>query len=225
MIRLQDLTPSVYYTQSRDFQFIGRLYDIVLNSIKTNADNLFDLPSGKNMDEKLLNLLATTLGFQSKHHYNTKHLEAICSVLSDILRNKGSLNAICIAVYALLGSEGITENFDYKIDPGKSITLYLPQELSDLSLLKDLLVYILPAGLSCNMVKEIKEISTLHTIVAISDHATAYTTETSSLGQILQLKPDVTTHEVSPDLTNLMSGKPEDKPGIVLNATIPGKDN
>ena len=55
MIKLQELTPSVYYEQSRDFQFIGRLYDIVLNYIKTNADNLYTLPIGKNMDEKLLN--------------------------------------------------------------------------------------------------------------------------------------------------------------------------
>ena len=38
MIKLQDMTPDVYYNQSRDFQFIGRLYDIVLNSVKTNAD-------------------------------------------------------------------------------------------------------------------------------------------------------------------------------------------
>ena len=47
MIKLQELTPSVYYEQSRDFQFIGRLYDIVLNYIKTNADNLIRYQSAK----------------------------------------------------------------------------------------------------------------------------------------------------------------------------------
>ena len=41
MIRLQDMTPSVYYDQSRDFQFIGRLFDVVLNSVKTNADMVY----------------------------------------------------------------------------------------------------------------------------------------------------------------------------------------
>ena len=41
MIKLQELTPSVSYEQSRDFQFIWRLYAIVLNYVKTNADNLY----------------------------------------------------------------------------------------------------------------------------------------------------------------------------------------
>ena len=50
MIRLQDLVPNVYYEKSRDFQFIGRLFDIVLNSVKTNSDTLYNLPSGKNKD-------------------------------------------------------------------------------------------------------------------------------------------------------------------------------
>ena len=72
MIKLQNLTPVVYYDQSRDFQFIGRLYDLVLNYIKTNAANLYNLPSGKNMDEQLLNLLALTLGFKPKKNYNSK---------------------------------------------------------------------------------------------------------------------------------------------------------
>ena len=140
MIRLQDLTPSVYYNQSRDFQFIGRLYDIVLNSVKTNAANLYNLPVGKNMDEKLLNLLSMTLGFQSRHRYNSKQLAAICSVLPTILRQKGSISAIVTAVNALLAAEGITQSLDYTIKSKQYIVLYLPQQLSDLNLLQDLLI-------------------------------------------------------------------------------------
>lgn len=30
MIKVQNLTPDIYYNRSRDFQFIGRLYDVVL---------------------------------------------------------------------------------------------------------------------------------------------------------------------------------------------------
>lgn len=230
MIRLQDLTPAVYYTQSRDFQFIGRLYDIVLNSVKTNAANLYDLPNGKNMDEKLLNLLATTLGFQSKHRYNTKHLEAICGVLSYILKNKGSLNAVIIAANALLESEGIAESLSYSIDPKKSITLHLPQQLSDLSLLKDLLAYILPAGMSCNMVKEIKRAITANTSVGIRTSAKVYadnsgiTIDPKSLGTMLKLKP-VGQDEHTADMEKLLSGKPEANSGILVNMQMPENDN
>ena len=123
MIRLQDLVPNVYYEKSRDFQFIGRLFDIVLNSVKTNSDTLYNLPSGKNKDERLLNLLAFTLGFQPKHHYNSKQLEAICSVLSLVIKNKGSLNAIIIATNAILHAEGLTQPLSYSVAPGESITL------------------------------------------------------------------------------------------------------
>ena len=38
MIKLQDYTPDIYYSESRDFQFIGRLFDLVLNYVKTNVD-------------------------------------------------------------------------------------------------------------------------------------------------------------------------------------------
>ena len=158
MIKLQELTPSVYYEQSRDFQFIGRLYDIVLNYIKTNADNLYTLPIGKNMDEKLLNLLAFTLGFQSKHHYNSKQLLAICSVLPLILKNKGSLNAILIAVNSILYAEGINQALDYEFK-NNNLVLYLSPDLSDLTLLKDIMIYILPAGIGCDMIKEIQSVN------------------------------------------------------------------
>ena len=109
MIRLQDLTPEVYYKQSRDFQFIGRLYDIVLNYIKTNADNLYYLPIGQNMNEQLLNLLALSLGFKPKNNYNSKQLLAICSVLPEIMKNKGSLQSMITAVNALLAAEEIEQ--------------------------------------------------------------------------------------------------------------------
>ena len=167
MIRLQDLVPNVYYEKSRDFQFIGRLFDIVLNSVKTNSDTLYNLPGGKNKDERLLNLLAFTLGFQPKHHYNSKQLEAICSVLPLIIKNKGSLGAIIIATNALLRAEGLTQPLDYSITPRESITLYLPTQLSDLTLLSDLMTYILPAGIYCNFVKEISKVTEVETITGI----------------------------------------------------------
>ena len=167
MIRLQDLVPNVYYEKSRDFQFIGRLFDIVLNSVKTNSDTLYNLPGGKNKDERLLNLLAFTLGFQPKHHYNSKQLEAICSVLPLIIKNKGSLGAIIIATNALLHAEGLTQPLDYSITPRESITLYLPTQLSDLTLLSDLMTYIWPAGIYCNFVKEISKVTEVETITGI----------------------------------------------------------
>ena len=211
MIKLQDLTPSIYYEQSRDFQFIGRLYDIVLNYIKTNADNLYTLPIGKNMDEKLLNLLAFTLGFQSKHHYNSKQLLAICSVLPLILKNKGSLNAILIAVNSILYAEGISQALDYEFK-NNNLVLYLSQDLSDLTLLKDIMIYILPAGIGCDMIKEIQSVNKIETILTTTDEVTVYKDIASKFNRILNPSEEA-------DRNILASGRPAGNTGMLVNIT------
>ena len=172
MIKVQDLTPAVYYNQSRDFQFIGRLYDLVLNYIKTNAANLYNLPVGKNMDEQLLNLLAFTLGFKPTKNYNSKQLCAICSVLPTILKHKGSIQALVLATNALLAAEGVRQPLDYTMHPKQGITLYVAQELDDLSLFTDLLDYLLPAGLSCTIVKESQAVYDVKTTLSVTDAVT-----------------------------------------------------
>ena len=217
MIKLQELTPSVYYEQSRDFQFIGRLYDIVLNYVKTNADNLYTLPIGKNMDEKLLNLLAFTLGFQSKHHYNSKQLLAICSVLPLILKHKGSLNAILIAVNSILYAEGINQALDYEFKDN-NLVLYLSPDLSDLTLLKDIMVYILPAGIGCDMIKEIQSINKIKTILTTKDEVKVYKKETPTLNKILNPRN-------KEDKGILANGRPAGNAGMLVNITSWKKDN
>ena len=212
MIKLQELTPSVYYEQSRDFQFIGRLYDIVLNYVKTNADNLYTLPIGKNMDEKLLNLLAFTLGFQSKHQYNSKQLLAICSVLPLILKHKGSLDAILIAVNSILYAEGINQALDYEFKDN-NLVLYLSPDLSDLTLLKDIMIYILPAGIGCDMIKEIQSVNKIETILTTTDKVTvAYEGPANALNRILNLRDDT-------EKAILISGRPAGNTGMLVNIT------
>ena len=217
MIKLQDLTPSIYYEQSRDFQFIGRLYDIVLNYVKTNADNLYTLPIGKNMDEKLLNLLAFTLGFQSKHHYNSKQLLAICSVLPLILKNKGSLNAILIAVNSILYAEGISQALDYEFK-NNNLVLYLSQDLSDLTLLKDIMIYILPAGIGCDMIKEIQSVNKIETILTTKDEVTVYKDIASKFNRILNPREEA-------DKAILASGRPAGNAGMLANITLKQPSN
>ena len=211
MIKLQELTPSVYYEQSRDFQFIGRLYDIVLNYIKTNADNLYTLPIGKNMDEKLLNLLAFTLGFQSKHHYNSKQLLAICSVLPLILKHKGSLNAILIAVNSILYAEGINQALNYEFK-NNNLVLYLSPDLSDLTLLKDIMIYILPAGIGCDMIKEIQSVNKIETILNTNDEITIYKDVASKFNKIINPRDDE-------EKIILASGRPAGNTGMLVNIT------
>jgi hypothetical protein len=155
MIITQKLVPSVYYDKSRDFQLIGRIYDIVFNYLKANIDTLYNNPLSNNSDKQLIDLLTYTLGFKAKHKYNTNQLMAVCSSLMLIMRNKGNLKSIDYTLQALLKSEGITDTGNFNISNNK-LTIYCSAKLSDTILLSDMLDYILPAGMTYNIVKQIQ---------------------------------------------------------------------
>lgn len=154
MLRMRQMVPNVYYDHSRDFQLIGRLYELVANMVKTNADMLYNLPVSDNMNEKLLDLAASTLGFKSLHHYNVNQLKALCSAFTEILRGKGTQTSIEKACNTLVAAEGIAEEISVEVDDEtRLVYIYVPPTLSDLNLLKDILIYILPAGMSYTIVK------------------------------------------------------------------------
>lgn len=174
MIKIQNLTPQVYYNQSRDFQFIGRLYDLVLNYIKTNSDNLYHLPLNDNVNEQTLSLLATTLGFKMRHEYDSKQLVSLCTVLPKVLKYKGSLKAVLIAAQAILSSNGIKQRLDYTIENRNSkLVLYVSSYLTNLNLLYDLMDYILPAGMSFEIIQELNSTIDLVTEFSIESDVTA----------------------------------------------------
>jgi hypothetical protein len=157
MIKLRDFTPSVYYNESRDFQLLGRLFDTVLNETKTNIDLLYNLPFSENSPEETLELWALTLGLQNTQNYDATQLRAICGVFPQMLRAKGSLKAIELACKALFYAEGSTSAF--YVEQVKSnnvitgIKIFVPSELKGITILQSVLDYIIPAGLSCSLIR------------------------------------------------------------------------
>lgn len=173
MIKLEENTPKIYYSQSRDFQLIGRLYDIVLNSVKTNADLIYNINNTKLIDNQMLNLLAMSLGFKVTRNYNADQLRSICACLPYIMKNKGNIRAVRIACNAILSAESIDDPMDYGYSNGQ-LTLYIPVALTDTSLLEDLMVYLLPAGISYTIVKELKETVSAITELVVEDVVRLY---------------------------------------------------
>ena len=154
MIKTQKLTPEVYYNHSRDFQLLGRLFDVVLNDVKTSQDTIYDIPSASSINSEELELLAYTLGFKSKHNYPINQLRAICGSLSEILKWKGSDKSIMYALNALISSQGISEEVTIEKDAEdiNNLRIFIPKSLKDINLFKDLLDYILPAGITCEII-------------------------------------------------------------------------
>lgn len=149
LLQTQRFTPKVYYQQSRDFQLLGRLFDVVLNSVKANAEMLYSLPLSQNSDERLLELMSLTLGFKARHEYNNQQLKAFCSVFPYVLKHKGSLEAFEALINALANAEGLNDSsVNVSIDEdNKTLVFQLPKTFKGKTLLRDVLAYILPAGM------------------------------------------------------------------------------
>ena len=230
MIKLRNLTPEVYSKQSRDFQFIERLFDVVLNSVKTNSESLYNLPLNDNTDERLIELMTLTLGFKSRHNYNVKQLTALCSAFCEVLKNKGTIYSITAAGNALLNSEGIHDEIwvEYHLDTASGkvlfnqLDIFVPQELSDTNLLKDLLIYILPAGVTINLIRELKLNTTAATKLTTDDKITIYNNDNTPWNGGGQFKDiNDTTTSVIPRITNNLA-EPTAKatPGFITNTTV-----
>ena len=161
MIKTRDLVPNVYYDQSRDFQFFGRVYEIVYNYIKTNIDLMQNLPLSKNSDLSMIGLVLSTLGFSRRHEYNSEDLKRICTVFIELIRLKGTRKAVELAIATLMSAQNINTSFDVMqhydeyVDEEtqevvkvktNSFDIYIPIELKDIELLEDIFDYILPSG-------------------------------------------------------------------------------
>ena len=167
MIKFCDCVPSVYPNASRDFQFLSRLIDIVLNSVKHNVDDVYDLPNSA-ADHKLTELLAMTLGFKVKRNYDKNQLRALVAALPRILKYKGTKTAVDMAGNALISASGASGDFLSEIVDGE-LKVYFPLDLVDITLFTDLLDYILPAGMTYHLVRENRENRTHETKLSYDD--------------------------------------------------------
>lgn len=167
MINFFDQVPTVYSSASRDFQYIGWLVNVVFNSVKHNVDDIYDLPSVP-ADSRLTEVLAMTLGFKIKRNYDKKQLAALVSIIPSILKYKGTIQAIEMAGFALLGASGATGRFDCKV-VDNCLEVLFPKELIDTTLFTDLLPYILPAGMTCRIVRKTELQNIYSTDVAYDD--------------------------------------------------------
>lgn len=213
MIKLQNCTPAVYYNKSRDFQFIGRLYDVVLNSIKTNSELINAMVTDSNVDAQLVDLLALTMGFKTRHQYNVKQLIAVCSIFPLILKNKGTITAIKLIGNTLLRAEGITDNFSCYVDRNNpaELILVVPSGLSDKTLLQDLLNYVLPAGMTYKMIANLSQDKTT-TISVTQDKIKIFTTHSAYTSTVVGAENNYTSVETPI----------ADTPGIIGNITVVG---
>lgn len=153
MIKFYNQVPLVYPKISRDFQYLSWLINIVLNSVKHNIDDIYDLPN-VNVDPKISELLASTLGFKVRRNYNQNQLIALVSTLPSILKYKGTIKAVEMAAEALITASGALGSLDCEVIDSQ-LNIIIPKDITiDVTLFIDLLDYILPAGMTYRINRE-----------------------------------------------------------------------
>lgn len=149
MIEFEKLSPQVYYKESRDFQLFGRIYDVILNYLKYNTLIINDYTKNINTNSKLLELMCNTLGFKTKHNYNDLELSALCSIFIKCMKSKGSIKSIKLLLDMITCIENSSSEIkiikDYE---GKSLSILIPSDITDWTLIRDVMDYIMPAGSS-----------------------------------------------------------------------------
>lgn len=189
MLKTKNLIPEAYYNQSRDFQLIGRAFDVALNYSKMNADNMQGLPLSDNSDDSMILLQASSLGFETKHQYNAKDLKNICSVFRDLVKDKGTKSAIERAVRTLMNAQNIDGEPFVEVDnQNNKLDIYVPYGLEDLILLEDLFDYILPAGFDYRFIYGAEGKNTLKQTTAVNSSITTYKVSAGLIGRIA--RPD-----------------------------------
>jgi hypothetical protein len=111
------------------------------------------------MDDSLAALAAYTVGFESRVDYDVNDLKAVCSAFRNLLRKKGTKEAIETCIEVLLKSKNISESYSVIIDNestansgySRELNIYIPAKLNDIRLLEDLFDYILPTGYIINI--------------------------------------------------------------------------
>ena len=174
MIKTELLVPCNYYIRSRDFQLLGRVLDCIFNSAKSYSDMIQYDTICNNTDKRLLDLITKTIGFETKRKYDELDLFVLCSAFKSILKNKGTLAAVEDCVRVLLKAQNIHKPFRvYDLSsetPGEmkpfKLEILVPDELTDIALLEDMLDYVLPAGYVYSIINTSDIIGDVHEDVA-----------------------------------------------------------
>ena len=159
MIRSQHSTPSEYTKQSRDFQLLCRLYDMVYNGLQYDISTIPSILDTSICRDTVLPLLQTKLGFFTNKETDSVSLRYFLDVFPLLVKNKGTAKAIQQAVITFLKINNIDSpvTIYYTVEemvlannytiPDHTVLIGVNSSFLDSTLLEEVFKYILPAGI------------------------------------------------------------------------------
>ncbi len=157
MLESKNYVPLVY-RNSRDYQAILKLFDLIINAIKSDIDNFVSLINPDRCPDHMLPLLASYVGYD----YDTKEsIEAnrlIIKYYPYLIHNRGSETGITLATALSVNAIGSVEDIEslsmfhieYQKENNKiNIYIYYPNYLSKI---RDLIEVVRPAGVRVELI-------------------------------------------------------------------------
>ena len=160
MFRVQDNVPEVYINESRDFQILARLSDVLFSGMKYDIDSMVNILDATLARDTMLELMCTKIGFFPRTHIDANVLKYIIASFPYILKYKGTRLGIEWAVNAILKAENnpdaigrpnivitdskITDTTD--VQAPYTVYIYTTIQIYNKAALKEVLRYVLPAG-------------------------------------------------------------------------------
>lgn len=139
--------PDVYIDESRDFQLLGNIFDIVFNANINNMSKLDYLRFVSLLDASLLQPMATYLGFFTTLYYPEDLMRSILLNFREIVKYKGTEKGFKIAIESLQNAyRGISELSVKRGDDGYTILISSDGVIIDQRYIDDLLRYVCPVG-------------------------------------------------------------------------------
>lgn len=140
------------YRNSRDYQAILKLLDLILTAIKENIDDLLQIYDPEKCPEQLLPLLASFVGYEYDIKETVQANRLIIANYQNIIHNRGSETGITIAAALSFNAADKVEEIEsmsmFKVEYSKRegkvvIYVYYPNYLQKI---RDLIERARPAG-------------------------------------------------------------------------------
>lgn len=151
MFRLQNNLPNVYVSESRDFQLLCRLYDVVNNGVRFDIKSMTNLLDANNCQDSTLDLLATRKGLFTNKNFDSKLYRSLLDGFPYIQKYKGSKLGIEMVISLILRLDGLLN--DAVVEVAKNnVIITTNQPIINKLALDTLLSYVLPIGMKYKLV-------------------------------------------------------------------------
>lgn len=150
MFRVKHNVPDVYITESRDFQTLACLYDLVIQSNRFAIDSMQLTSDTARCNSRILPLIGSKVGLFKELKVNNYMYRKILSSFPYIMRYKGSIYAIELLANLFERLMNTSVHVEQSDSDNSTLTLVFEGTSPDTTLLDILLGYIKPTGVYIN---------------------------------------------------------------------------